>query len=429
VRRHAFPRFPRPAGRRVWSTYRRLLVVGDKGRWQLNTRPIIPIGIHGKDCEGGGAVFVAATTSESDADRIDADDAVRGPSYYCPACHTPVDYKVGPHVVAHFAHRAGASDCPKATGDSRRHMDMKRQMRAFFERRYRARVEYEVPFMKGVEDRYAHYADLVVELPNGFKFVCECQHSAIKQADWERRTGDYSCARDYGRDGWPVLWVWDSTHLCTDAEGGDDFTSDLWLDREREVTVPAEVLRCHDIGHKKVYGLDARGRFRVVHYEPIKRHNAYMGWDTTLKETKTLLVRDFDWWRPIMQEDEATGLQMVSMGGAKGAWWRLEEVETPAAQPTILGPTPLPSEPTRRATPARVAAAVPTPASRPTPIPAPQASPTLRTTPIPAPPVYANHSRQVRRPSLVPGVAAAIIALALCIIIILALTGQLHLHL
>jgi len=84
-------------------------------------------------------VFIAVTTSESDADRIDADDAVRGQSYYCPACHTTVDYKAGPHVVAHFAHRAGASDCPKATGDSRRHMDMKRQMRAFFERRYRAR--------------------------------------------------------------------------------------------------------------------------------------------------------------------------------------------------------------------------------------------------------------------------------------------------
>jgi len=399
----------------------------DKACQQSNVRPII---LHrGRATEGEGVVFVGATTDKPDASRIDADDAVRGRPYYCPACHAPVDYKVGEHVVAHFAHKAGASDCLKSKGDMRRHMEMERQMRTFFERRYRALVDYEVPFMKGAEGRYAHYADLVVKLPNGFTFVCECQHSSIIEAEWERRTRDYSEARDYGQDGWPVLWVWDSTRLCTDAAGGDNFVSELWADGEHEVTVPAEVLRCHKVGYRQVYGLDIHERFRVIHYEPVKRHNAYMGWDTTLERTKTLLVRDFDWWRPAMSEDKESGLKLVSMGGAKGAWWRTGKMRTPAttAQAAVLAPTPLPLESPPTPTPR------PTPVSKPTAAPqappAPQLKPVPTYIPTPATPVYANHSRQVRRPSRVPGLLVAIIALTLIIVVILSLTGQLHLRL
>ena len=114
--------------------------------------------------------------STPDDEPINADDVTpdmrNATSYRCPACGGPVRYREGARMTPHFYHLGRPPGCPQS-GETERHQDMKRAL---------------------ARDIYAHRADLVVTMPNGFAFMIECQHSALSAREWETRTRDYATA-------------------------------------------------------------------------------------------------------------------------------------------------------------------------------------------------------------------------------------------
>ncbi len=128
--------------------------------------------------------------------RIEADDAERGPAYRCPNCRDAVVLKKGRIVAHHFAHKP-PHDCTWGKGETDEHRQAKKLFRDEFVRRgLRAEVEYEVSSLP--DDRRA---DVVVWSPQGQAYALELQHSPVDYDNLEHRT------RSYMHAGLRAIWI------------------------------------------------------------------------------------------------------------------------------------------------------------------------------------------------------------------------------
>jgi len=204
-------------------------------------------------------------------------DAQKGPDYACPECHEDVVLKKGEKVVHHFAHARGTA-CPYGTGESRRHMEMKKILGKFF-CDYCSRVDYEV---KVIEDRRA---DLVLYGCRGWNgdpvdtVVVECQASNIAADEVERRTMDYEDA------GIPVIWFWDTTLIHKKYGVKYMLAEDRESRYEYRIRSP---IRAAARSMRGVYALDHWGRAWFLELDDGSWRNN--GWGSYLPETKKFVT-------------------------------------------------------------------------------------------------------------------------------------------
>lgn len=128
---------------------------------------------------------------------------IAGLDFACPSCGEAVILKRGPIVVEHFAHRPH-SRCRWGTGESRRHMEMKRQV---------IELVTPEPTLEVVGLAEGRRADLFIS-PS---VVIECQASAIGLREWAERSADYRSA------GFDVIWIWDEKLIFGKRKDSDTY--------------------------------------------------------------------------------------------------------------------------------------------------------------------------------------------------------------
>lgn len=127
-----------------------------------------------------------------------------GNTYFCPHCKAQVNTKKGNERIHHFAHVPGSACAFSATGESKKHADMKEN---FFKhlKKYRPelKVDMEAILIPG------RRADMVI-YENDQPFVVEFQASKIEREKLIARTKDYSEAKI------PVLWIFHISRVKLD---------------------------------------------------------------------------------------------------------------------------------------------------------------------------------------------------------------------
>lgn len=239
------------------------------------------------------------TSRNSSGSIVLAEDAVRDVEHWCPECLSSVILKRGTIVTSHFAHTVD-SDCSMSTGESLRHLEMKRQIGRIFEKSpLFPSVSYEVKF--GALRR----ADVVI--PD--EIVVECQASPISIQEVLARTLDYNEA------GHAVLWVFDEGRI-PHRYALDAFTSRRI---EREVRIPAEIRFVHQAAYGHLYILNRDGELLACHLGRAGSRDTDFGSYTP----KTLRWVSFHKAGkvPICFDASVHDLRLAKM--SEGVWWKL----------------------------------------------------------------------------------------------------------
>lgn len=127
--------------------------------------------------------------AELEEKRIDALNAERGPTYFCPKCRDQVVLKKGRKVVHHFAHKP-PTDCTWAAGETRAHMEAKVLVANVLKAcGLRAELELIVNCLPG-----NRRADVMAWSPEGLQIAFELQHTPIGRDEIERRASSYARA-------------------------------------------------------------------------------------------------------------------------------------------------------------------------------------------------------------------------------------------
>ncbi|PFX49698.1 competence protein CoiA [Bacillus pseudomycoides] len=127
-----------------------------------------------------------------------------GNTYFCPHCKAQVNTKKGNERIHHFAHVPGSACAFSATGESKKHADMKEN---FFKHLKKYRPELKVDMEEILIPR--RRADMVI-YENDQPFVVEFQASKIEREELIARTKDYSEAKI------PVLWIFHISRVKLD---------------------------------------------------------------------------------------------------------------------------------------------------------------------------------------------------------------------
>jgi hypothetical protein len=228
-----------------------------------------------------------------------AEDAQRDDEHWCPECLGSVILKRGTIVTPHFAH-AVDSNCSMSTGESLRHLEMKRQIGRIFEKTpLFPCVSYEVKF--GAFRR----ADVVIQ----DDIVVECQASPISVEEVIARTLDYN---EFGH---AVLWVFDESRIPY-RYAWDAFLS---KHREREVRIPAEIRFVHQAAYGHLYILNRDGELLACHLGKAGSRDTDFGSYTP----KTLRWVSFhkSGKVPISFDGSVHDLRLAKL--SEGVWWKL----------------------------------------------------------------------------------------------------------
>lgn len=132
-----------------------------------------------------------------DDSRVEAGNAVKGPSFTCPGCKAPVTLAKGRIRRPYFGHRPGAV-CSYAALETWEHQQAKEDFAAAYRARgLKCEVEIEVLSIDG--DRRA---DVLLHAPeDAYRVALEAQNSPLDYTALEVRTTAYLSA------GVPVIWV------------------------------------------------------------------------------------------------------------------------------------------------------------------------------------------------------------------------------
>jgi len=130
-------------------------------------------------------------------DRIEAENAEKGPDYVCPNCKADVILRKGRVRIHHFAHKA-TSTCPFSKSESQAHYTAKTLFQKSYQGRKGCRAETEFIVKTLPNDRRC---DVMVFSPTGKQVGIELQDSAIGLDELEERT---AC---YGHADIPIIWV------------------------------------------------------------------------------------------------------------------------------------------------------------------------------------------------------------------------------
>lgn len=136
--------------------------------------------------------------NNKDGNRISAEVAIVGESYYCPTCNTDLIFKRGDVRLSHFAHKTTCSD--------KWHYEMSewhQRMQGYFLPQYReVVVEY---------NGEKHRADVLIPDRHGGKaLVIEFQHSNMSREEFFERNVFYKSA------GYNIIWVFDINNPVTE---------------------------------------------------------------------------------------------------------------------------------------------------------------------------------------------------------------------
>ncbi|MCH5463917.1 competence protein CoiA [Levilactobacillus tujiorum] len=125
---------------------------------------------------------------------IDALYAARSRHYVCPACRQPVHLRHGTRVQPHFAHRAKQRCTVVSEGETRQHIQGKRQLSLFFQPWGPVTLERIIP-------EIAQRADCWIQRPEKAPVAIEFQCSPITTAQVLART------RGYRRQATYPFWI------------------------------------------------------------------------------------------------------------------------------------------------------------------------------------------------------------------------------
>lgn len=140
-------------------------------------------------------MLIAQTEQSSPVQAINAH---RKKSYFCPSCREQVTLKRGSRMVAHFAHRPNSSCQPFSESESQAHLTGKWQLADYFGE---GNVELE-PYIKTLAQR----PDLLLKR-DGRKMAVEYQCSPISVGKLQQRSQGYN---SYGME---VVWILGETYL------------------------------------------------------------------------------------------------------------------------------------------------------------------------------------------------------------------------